>query len=141
MQRLSTSRHKGEDPRSHTVVHTLLFCHVSKECPVNYCVSKQVFLQSNRQAKFTPRAIARIMHGVGSPAFPNSVWSKTHFWYIHHHQLNQAMQVIVWWWYMWFNWNMALQGKVYERRLPSDNGSGTNRVVQFCWQERSFSYI
>uniref|UniRef100_A0A1J3EA21 DNA 3'-5' helicase n=2 Tax=Noccaea caerulescens TaxID=107243 RepID=A0A1J3EA21_NOCCA len=40
----------------------------------------KVFLQSNRQAKFTPRAIARIMHGVGSPAFPNSVWSKTHFW-------------------------------------------------------------
>ncbi|KAJ0235453.1 ATP-dependent DNA helicase Q-like 5 [Hirschfeldia incana] len=40
----------------------------------------KVFLQSNRQAKFTPRAIARIMHGVGSPAFPNSIWSKTHFW-------------------------------------------------------------
>ncbi|KAL1217207.1 ATP-dependent DNA helicase Q-like 5 [Cardamine amara subsp. amara] len=40
----------------------------------------KVFLQSNRHAKFTPRAIARIMHGVGSPAFPNSVWSKTHFW-------------------------------------------------------------
>lgn len=45
-------------------------------------VKKQVFLQSNRQAKFTPRAIARIMHGVGSPAFPNSIWSKTHFWYM-----------------------------------------------------------
>jgi len=27
------------------------------------------------------------------------------------------------------------------RRLPCENGSGTNRVVQFCWQERSFSYI
>ncbi|KAJ4894723.1 ATP-dependent DNA helicase Q-like 5 [Raphanus sativus] len=40
----------------------------------------KVFLQSNRQAKFTPRAIARIMNGVGSPAFPNSIWSKTHFW-------------------------------------------------------------
>ncbi|KAF8107902.1 hypothetical protein N665_0116s0107 [Sinapis alba] len=40
----------------------------------------KVFLQSNRQAKFTPRAIARIMHGVGSPSFPNSIWSKTHFW-------------------------------------------------------------
>lgn len=40
----------------------------------------KVFLQSNSQAKFTPRAVARIMHGIGSPAYPSTIWSKTHFW-------------------------------------------------------------
>ncbi|KAK9276614.1 hypothetical protein L1049_006149 [Liquidambar formosana] len=40
----------------------------------------KVFLQSNSQAKFTPRAIARIMHGIASPAYPSATWSKTHFW-------------------------------------------------------------
>lgn len=40
----------------------------------------KVFLQSNSQAKFTPRAVARIMHGIPSPAYPSVVWSKTHFW-------------------------------------------------------------
>nr|XP_043626799.1 ATP-dependent DNA helicase Q-like 5 [Erigeron canadensis] len=40
----------------------------------------KVFLQSNSHAKFTPRAIARIMHGIASPAFPSSIWSRTHFW-------------------------------------------------------------
>ncbi|CAI9093261.1 OLC1v1028725C2 [Oldenlandia corymbosa var. corymbosa] len=40
----------------------------------------KVFLQSHSQAKFTPRAVARIMHGIGSPAFPSATWSKTHFW-------------------------------------------------------------
>nr|XP_048318330.1 ATP-dependent DNA helicase Q-like 5 isoform X1 [Ziziphus jujuba var. spinosa] len=40
----------------------------------------KVFLQGNSQAKFTPRAVARIMHGIGSPAYPSTVWSKTHFW-------------------------------------------------------------
>ncbi|KAK4265011.1 hypothetical protein QN277_026119 [Acacia crassicarpa] len=40
----------------------------------------KVFLQSNSQAKFTPRATARIMHGIASPAYPSAVWSKTHFW-------------------------------------------------------------
>ncbi|GKB23445.1 hypothetical protein Tco_0862846 [Tanacetum coccineum] len=40
----------------------------------------KVFLQGNSHAKFTPRAIARIMHGLASPAFPSSTWSKTHFW-------------------------------------------------------------
>ncbi|KAA8529737.1 hypothetical protein F0562_034163 [Nyssa sinensis] len=45
----------------------------------------KVFLQSNSQAKFTPRAIARIMHGIASPAYPSATWSKTHFWgrYMH----------------------------------------------------------
>ncbi|KAK3040803.1 hypothetical protein RJ639_029147 [Escallonia herrerae] len=41
----------------------------------------KVFLQSNSQAKFTPRAISRIMHGIASPAYPSATWSKTHFWY------------------------------------------------------------
>ncbi|KAH6797784.1 DEAD/DEAH box RNA helicase family protein [Perilla frutescens var. hirtella] len=40
----------------------------------------KVFLQSNAQAKFTPRAIARVFHGLGSPAFPSATWSRTHFW-------------------------------------------------------------
>ncbi|KAL6983846.1 DNA helicase [Sarracenia purpurea var. burkii] len=39
----------------------------------------KVFLQSNSQAKFTPRAVARIMHGIASPAYPLATWSKTHF--------------------------------------------------------------
>ncbi|KAJ6771511.1 ATP-DEPENDENT DNA HELICASE Q4 [Salix koriyanagi] len=41
----------------------------------------KVFLQGNSQAKFTPRAIARIMHGIASPAYPSTTWSRTHFWY------------------------------------------------------------
>ncbi|KAG5521911.1 hypothetical protein RHGRI_034211 [Rhododendron griersonianum] len=45
----------------------------------------KVFLQSNSQAKFTPRAVARIMHGIASPAFPSMTWSKTHFWYKERH--------------------------------------------------------
>ncbi|KAI9386659.1 hypothetical protein POPTR_010G056500v4 [Populus trichocarpa] len=40
----------------------------------------KVFLQGNSQAKFTPRAIARIMHGIASPAYPSATWSRTHFW-------------------------------------------------------------
>ncbi|XP_038986815.1 ATP-dependent DNA helicase Q-like 5 isoform X2 [Phoenix dactylifera] len=40
----------------------------------------KVFLQSNSYAKFTPRAVARIMHGIPSPAFPSATWSKSHFW-------------------------------------------------------------
>lgn len=40
----------------------------------------KVFLQSNSHVKFTPRAVARIMHGIPSPAFPSSTWSKCHFW-------------------------------------------------------------
>ncbi|XP_026397509.1 ATP-dependent DNA helicase Q-like 5 [Papaver somniferum] len=40
----------------------------------------KVFLQSNTHAKFTPRAVARIMHGIGSPSFPSATWSKTHLW-------------------------------------------------------------
>ncbi|KAK6930862.1 Helicase, C-terminal [Dillenia turbinata] len=40
----------------------------------------KVFLQSNSQVKFTPRAVARIMHGSSSPAYPSSTWSRTHFW-------------------------------------------------------------
>lgn len=40
----------------------------------------KVFLQSNSQVKFTPRAVARIMHGIASPAYPSATWSRTHFW-------------------------------------------------------------
>ncbi|XP_043726213.1 ATP-dependent DNA helicase Q-like 5 isoform X2 [Telopea speciosissima] len=40
----------------------------------------KVFLQNNSHVKFTPRAVARIMHGIGSPAYPSTIWSKTHFW-------------------------------------------------------------
>ncbi|KAK4763657.1 hypothetical protein SAY87_013095 [Trapa incisa] len=40
----------------------------------------KVFLQSNSQAKFTPRAIARILHGISSPAYSSTFWAKSHFW-------------------------------------------------------------
>ncbi|CAL1359848.1 unnamed protein product [Linum trigynum] len=40
----------------------------------------KVFLQSNAHAKFTPRAVARIMHGIASPAYPSSTWAGAHFW-------------------------------------------------------------
>ncbi|PHT68226.1 hypothetical protein T459_27713 [Capsicum annuum] len=40
----------------------------------------KVFLQCNSHAKFTPGAIARILHGIASPAFPYAIWSRTHFW-------------------------------------------------------------
>ncbi|KAI6686665.1 hypothetical protein NL676_032578 [Syzygium grande] len=40
----------------------------------------KVFLQSNSQAKFTPRAVARILHGISSPAYPSMSWGRTHFW-------------------------------------------------------------
>ncbi|KAL5717723.1 DNA helicase [Ranunculus cassubicifolius] len=58
-------------------------------CDVPYTMEKnsrflrtdiKVFLKSNSHAKFTPRAVARIMHGIPSPAYPNTIWSKTHFW-------------------------------------------------------------
>ncbi|KAG0489297.1 hypothetical protein HPP92_008108 [Vanilla planifolia] len=40
----------------------------------------KVFLQCNLHTKFTPRAVARILHGIPSPAFPSATWSKCHFW-------------------------------------------------------------
>lgn len=40
----------------------------------------KVFLQSNSQAKFTPRAVARILHGISSPAYLAMSWGRTHFW-------------------------------------------------------------
>ncbi|KAF6156473.1 hypothetical protein GIB67_011274 [Kingdonia uniflora] len=40
----------------------------------------KVFLQSNSHVKFNPRAVARIMQGISSPAYSSAVWSKTHFW-------------------------------------------------------------
>ncbi|KAF3792750.1 ATP-dependent DNA helicase Q-like 5 [Nymphaea thermarum] len=40
----------------------------------------KVFLQANSHTKFTPRAVARILHGISSPNYPASIWSKTHFW-------------------------------------------------------------
>ncbi|KAF8399902.1 hypothetical protein HHK36_015772 [Tetracentron sinense] len=69
------------------------FCYTVVKQPGDFCSlaahltrwlseveSCKVFLQSNSHAKFTPRAIARIMHGIASPAYPSAIWSKTHFW-------------------------------------------------------------
>lgn len=42
----------------------------------------QVFLQSNSHARFTPRAVARVMHGIASPAYPYTTWGRTHFWWV-----------------------------------------------------------
>ncbi|XP_002973918.2 ATP-dependent DNA helicase Q-like 5 [Selaginella moellendorffii] len=39
----------------------------------------KVFLRSN-EMDFTGRAIARIFHGLGSPMYPASSWSRNHFW-------------------------------------------------------------
>ncbi|KAI5058341.1 hypothetical protein GOP47_0026511 [Adiantum capillus-veneris] len=40
----------------------------------------KVFLQKNPTSRFTSRAIARIFHGIPSPAFPSNLWSQNHFW-------------------------------------------------------------
>lgn len=52
---------------------------IQERCPFLRADIK-VFLQSNTEMNFTPRAIARIMHGLSSPAYPAAIWSKNHFW-------------------------------------------------------------
>ncbi|GAQ80266.1 Helicase conserved C-terminal domain containing protein [Klebsormidium nitens] len=39
-----------------------------------------VFLNGNKHAPLTGRAVARIFHGLWSPAFPYQDWCKNHFW-------------------------------------------------------------
>ncbi|KAF6167061.1 hypothetical protein GIB67_041316 [Kingdonia uniflora] len=36
----------------------------------------KIFLQSNSHVKFNPRAVARIMQGISSPAYPSAVWGR-----------------------------------------------------------------
>ncbi|CAM6092984.1 unnamed protein product [Calypogeia fissa] len=43
----------------------------------------KVFLKSARNPLMTGRAVARIFHGLWSPAFPYSDWAKSHFWGLH----------------------------------------------------------
>ncbi|XP_078172709.1 DEAD/DEAH box RNA helicase family protein isoform X1 [Carex rostrata] len=38
------------------------------------------FLKNNSSVKLTPRALARIMHGIPSPAFPSSTWARNYLW-------------------------------------------------------------
>lgn len=52
---------------------------IQERCPFLRADIK-VFLQSNTEMDFTPRAIARIMHGLSSPAYPAAIWSRNHFW-------------------------------------------------------------
>lgn len=52
---------------------------IQERCPFLRADIK-VFLQSNTEMNFAPRAIARIMHGLSSPAYPATIWSKNHFW-------------------------------------------------------------
>ncbi|KAJ0037561.1 hypothetical protein Pint_23667 [Pistacia integerrima] len=78
----------------------------------------KVFLQSNSHTKFTPRAVARIMHGIASPAYPSTTWSKTHFCAF------EPLAVFVY-----------CVGKIYANRLPSRNGSSKDRALEFCWEE------
>ena len=59
-------------------------------------VDYQVFLQSNSHARFTPRAVARIMHGIASPAYPYTIWGKTHFWYDEFYFYSMFLNT---WWY------------------------------------------
>ncbi|KAJ7562723.1 hypothetical protein O6H91_03G081900 [Diphasiastrum complanatum] len=40
----------------------------------------KVFLRSHPDENFSGRAIARIFHGLGSPAYPSANWSRNHFW-------------------------------------------------------------
>lgn len=40
----------------------------------------KVFLQSNLERISSARQVARICHGIGSPAFPNYEWDKNHCW-------------------------------------------------------------
>ncbi|KAK9934434.1 hypothetical protein M0R45_021579 [Rubus argutus] len=63
----------------------------------------KVFLRSNSQAKYTPRAVARIMHGIPSPAYASAFWSKTHFW-----------------------------GRYTHIDFPGGNGSSKGGTDQFC---------
>ena len=41
----------------------------------------QVFLKTHENTSFTGRAVARIFHGLWSPAYPYAAWCKNHFWY------------------------------------------------------------
>jgi len=82
VQSFPTSGYKGKLSHEHS--HHLNISYIEEfslkvTCFFGY---RQVFLQSNSQAQFTPRAVARIMHGIASPAYPSTTWSKTHFWYI-----------------------------------------------------------
>ncbi|XP_048135916.1 ATP-dependent DNA helicase Q-like 5 isoform X3 [Rhodamnia argentea] len=76
----------------------------------------KVFLQSNSQAKFTPRAVARILHGISSPAYPSMIWGRTHFW-------NMLMSR---------SFNSQNQGKIYEGGFPSCDGSSKGRTYELC---------
>ncbi|XP_020592591.1 ATP-dependent DNA helicase Q-like 5 [Phalaenopsis equestris] len=64
--------------RDHNVHPELTFC--SPQSSPYLHADIKVFLQANSHAKFTPRAVARILHGIPSPVFPSATWSKCHFW-------------------------------------------------------------
>ncbi|KAL8150094.1 hypothetical protein V2J09_019902 [Rumex salicifolius] len=77
----------GCDSKQHTAClqRKILDYFVENEhCVKNETTQSSRFLRadikSNSQVKFTPRAVARIMHGIGSPAYPSATWSKAHFW-------------------------------------------------------------
>ncbi|KAG0562918.1 hypothetical protein KC19_9G182700 [Ceratodon purpureus] len=40
----------------------------------------KVFLKTHENTSFTGRAVARIFHGLWSPAYPYAAWCKNHFW-------------------------------------------------------------
>lgn len=40
-------------------------------------------MRASTHVPLTGRAIARIFHGLWSPAYPYQDWSKNHFWSVH----------------------------------------------------------
>ncbi|KAL5552478.1 hypothetical protein UlMin_039879, partial [Ulmus minor] len=66
-------------PMAMSPVHKLDAMFNAAMFAVNSC-EKLPFLRADIKAKFTPRAVARILHGIASPAYPSTYWSKTHFW-------------------------------------------------------------
>ena len=78
LQPILTGRYQG-GPSVHFLWWYSSFSHLTMHND-NTFTAPQVFLQSNSFAKFTPRAVARIMHGISSPGFPSATWSKNHFW-------------------------------------------------------------
>lgn len=45
-----------------------------------YSPPVQVFLKTHENKNFNGRAVARIFHGLWSPAYPYAAWCKNHFW-------------------------------------------------------------
>ena len=61
----------------HTMLYLILTCTDACLCTGHFPIMQYLHLQGGT---LTGRAIARILHGVASPAFPTAQWSKCGFW-------------------------------------------------------------